>query len=164
MSLPRLRATDLATFARLALVTGIARVIDVPMMDPAEWAESKARTDEEWARVVLPAGWREMPVREGSIIHGARIALRGKTTVVFSAGKYGGQWWLHVSIAHPLKLPTYMDLVELKAVFVGLERQAVQLFAASADHVSIHPRALHLWSCLEPEGDGLPKFGSYGTI
>jgi hypothetical protein len=140
------------------------RVIEMPTMTEEEWQQAKAWTDEEWARVVLPPGWKELPIRDGDIGHGARMATRGKTSLMFSVGAQDGKRWLHVSIAHPEKMPSYLDLAEVKAIFIGKDRQAVQIFPAVAEHVNLHGRALHLWACLEPEGDGLPHFGSEGTI
>ena len=118
--------------------------IVLPTMTEEEWQEAQGKTDEEWARVVLPLNWREIKPR-----FGGRGAIRGKTSVIFSAGKFDGKWWLHVSVAHPEKLPSYMDVAEVKALFVGRDRKAIQVFAAESEHVNIHPRALHLWSCLE---------------
>lgn len=140
----------------------------LPKMTEREWREAVERTDQEWSRVRLPAGWREQDFR-GTVTEGARGAVHGKASVIFSCGRYpigqpGGAWWLHVSIAHPERLPSYMDLVELHRVFVGEDRKAIQVFAPKSEHVSIHSRALHLWACLEPAGDGLPNFGEFGTI
>lgn len=135
-----------------------------PMMTEEEWLKAKLATDREWTRITLPAGWHEVLVPPGDFMEGARLAKRGKTSLIFTAGKHDGEWWLHVSIAHPEKLPTYFDLTEVKRIFIGSDRQAIQVFPAETEHVNIHPRALHLWACLEPSGDGLPHFGRFGTI
>ena len=89
-----------------------------------------------------------------------RFVRHGKSTVAFSVGLHDGQWWLHVSLGHPERMPTYMDLAYVKRIFVGRDRQAVQ----RVPHVNIHTRVLHLWASLEPAGDGLPAFGKFGTI
>lgn len=136
----------------------------LPLQSPEEWEAAAARTTEEWARVVLPHGWREVPIAAKSPAYGARAAVRGKTSLVFSAGQHDGKWWLHVSIAHPLKMPSYLDLCVVKAACVGSDRQAIHVFPKASEHVNIHSRALHMWACLEPEGDGLPAFGREGTI
>lgn len=136
--------------------------IQLPTMSEEEWQESVAVTTREWERVILPPGWRERPMQ--GPFEGARGAVHGRTSLIFSAGKHEGKWWLHVSIAHPEKVPSYLDLAEAKRIFIGRDRQAIQLFVGESEHVNIHSRALHLWACLEPEGDGLPHFGKYGTI
>ena len=71
---------------------------------------------------------------------------------------------LHVSVSRAKYIPSYEDLAGVKGAFVGDDRQALQLFPRRADHVNIHPYCLHLWACLEPDGDGLPAFGAEGTI
>jgi hypothetical protein len=69
--------------------------------------------------------------------------------------------WLHASISRR-EIPSYEDLVMLhKAVWP--DGWAYQLFAPPADHVNIHPRALHLWGRLDGS-PALPNFGMYGTI
>lgn len=52
----------------------------------------------------------------------------------------------------------------MKRLYVGDDLQAVQIFPRRARHVNIHPYCLHLWAALDPDGDGLPDFGSEGTI
>ena len=134
-------------------------------MSPEQWAEARDKTAQEWERVVLPFGWREVPIKPGSMMDGAKAAVVGRTSLLFSAGKMeDGKWWLHVSIAHPDKLPSYLDLTDVKAFTIGTGRQAIQVFPPEAEHVNLHPRALHLWACIDAAGDGLPKFGKEGTI
>lgn len=136
----------------------------LPTMPLADWQAAKDATDREWAKVSLPPGWTEFRIPETHPMDGARAAFNGKTSLIFSCGKHDGSWWLHVSIAHPEKIPSYTELADVKRIFVGKDRQALQIFPAASEHVNIHPRALHLWCCLEPKGDGLPHFGREGTI
>lgn len=137
--------------------------INLPLMSEGEWLEAAARTDAEWSRVQLPAGWIES-APPALPLAGARFARRGKTSAVFSAGRHDGKLWLHVSIGHPNRMPSYLELAEAKRIFIGESRQALQVFSPAAKHINIHRYVLHLWCCLEPEGDGLPDFGRYGTI
>ncbi len=73
-----------------------------------------------------------------------------------------GRCWLHVSATRPDRIPSYEDLCLVKRVFVGADRQALQIFPRAERHVSLHNYCLHLWCCLD--GDGLPDFGAHGTI
>lgn len=71
--------------------------------------------------------------------------------------------WLHASISHGERTPTYEELVLLHRAVWGETGWAYQVFAPTADHVNIHPRALHLWG--RPDGSPqLPNFGAFGTI
>jgi hypothetical protein len=90
---------------------------------------------------------------------------RAKETqgLVIVTGWYeDGVPWLHASISRPT-MPTYGDLAHLHyAVWAG-NGYSHQVFAPEADHVNIHPRALHLWG----KADGslvLPNFARLGTI
>lgn len=70
--------------------------------------------------------------------------------------------WLHASISRPT-MPTYDDLVHLHHAVWADKGYSHQVFAPAADHVNIHPRALHLWG----RADGsavLPNFARLGTI
>lgn len=87
--------------------------------------------------------------------------LRGDTRAIVSSAPYEDAEWLHASISHPDRLPSYDELKALhRAAFVG---PAYQVFAAAADHVDIHPFTLHLWGRLDG-ARSLPDFGRLGTI
>ena len=141
-------------------------MVELPTTSEEEWQESVQRTNEEWAKITLPAGWRKAARSDRFFapLNELCEARRGKTIVLFSVGKHGEKWWLHVSLSHPEKIPSYMDVAEVKRIFVGKDRQAIQVFPKESEHVNLHPRCLHLWACLDPDGDGLPAFGEHGTI
>lgn len=67
--------------------------------------------------------------------------------------------WIHASMAHANRDPSYRDLVALHKVAFG-DGWAYQVFAPKASHINIHDHALHLWGRLG--GDAvLPDFGAY---
>jgi hypothetical protein len=78
---------------------------------------------------------------------GASIALYGDDRV-----------WLHLSISHRRRMPTYDELTYLKRHWAGEDRKCIMVFAPKDEHVNIHPRCLHLYCCLE--GDPLPDFST----
>lgn len=85
------------------------------------------------------------------------------SVIVTQAPWDDGTEWIHASIAHEHRMPTYDELAALKAGVYGPQRFAFQVFAAEDRHISIHDRALHLWG----RADGaspLPDFGALGTI
>jgi len=131
-----------------------------------EWKAAKARTDEAARRVRLPPNWKRLAeARIPKELEGmACYECEDGRFVVLSAGLWEGRWWLHVSVSRKREIPSYWDLADLKEIFIGPELQALQVFARAGRHVNIHPYCLHLWACLEPEGDGLPDFGKYGAI
>lgn len=134
------------------------------VVSEAEWQEMKRRTD-EWIDSLPQHCWIELPIPpDYPQLQGQRaFEHRDGRRVVVTVGRHDG-WWLHVSVSRAKYIPSYQDLADVKRVFVGEARQAVQVFPPRERHVNIHPYCLHLWACLEPEGDGLPDFGAEGTI
>lgn len=70
--------------------------------------------------------------------------------------------WVHASVAGLQELPTYEELERLHAAVFG-HGYAYQVFAPPAQHVNIHPFALHLWGRLDGK-PALPEFGAEGSI
>lgn len=130
-----------------------------------EWQEAKRRTDawvaalpgHEWIELKIPAQHKELQGQRA-------FEHRDGRRVVVSVGSHDGKWWLHVSVSRAKYIPSYHDLADVKRTFVTDAVQAVQIFPRRERHVNIHPFCLHLWACLDPPGDGLPDFGSQGTI
>jgi hypothetical protein len=139
--------------------------VDVPTIPEAEWLESSVRTREYVDALEIPNGWRELRQITDPRVDGQRAFehLNGRLVIV-SVGLFDERWWLHVSLSRKKYLPSYDDLGDVKKIFVGGDRQAIQIFAREAKHVNLHPYTLHLWASLDPNGDGLPDFGRFGTI
>ncbi len=101
----------------------------------------------------LPRAW--CTIRTGE--DGAAFSHQdGRNVIVSVARESDGKRWLHASISRMGKMPTYDDLCEMKRLFVGRTRKAVEVFAPEAEHVNLHPTCRHLWACLD--GDPLPDF------
>lgn len=84
------------------------------------------------------------------------------TTLIVSRSDHWGAEWVHASIAHTDRMPTYVELAAMHKAVFG-EGFAYQVFASSAEHVNIHEHALHLWG-LDSGAAALPNFGESGTI
>lgn len=104
---------------------------------------------------VLPADW-SIDTRGGD---GALFKNMGRRLSVIVSGdvEQDGRRWLHLSVASPDWLPKYETLVEVKELFIGRERKAIQVFPPRSQHVNQHPNCIHLWHCVEAE-DPLPDF------
>lgn len=85
-----------------------------------------------------PDGWEMIREADGA-------------TVIVSAADHNGVEYIHASIAHPDRLPTYGELVQLHRAAFG-EGYAYQVFPPPRQHVNIHSYALHLWG----RSDGKP--------
>lgn len=105
---------------------------------------------------VLPSGWSLVQRSQD----GAAYQGRSLHVIVSVATELDGLHWLHVSVSHPIRLPKWSELREVKDLFIGRERKAMQVLPPSSQYVNLHPRVLHLWCCLD--GDPLPDF-THGT-
>jgi hypothetical protein len=74
-----------------------------------------------------------------------------------------GKKWLHVSVARPDKLPEWDLLKEIKAIFIGRSKQAIQIFPNEAMYVNQHPYCLHLFCCVDA-ADPVPNFARHGSL
>lgn len=90
-----------------------------------------------------PDGWSYLHRREDS-------------SVIVSCAPHDEHEWVHASIAHPDRMPSYDDLKLLHAAVFG-DGWAYQVFAPPSDHVNIHQHALHLWGRLDGK-PALPDF------
>jgi len=104
---------------------------------------------------VLPPNWCPLPMDFGP--DGRVFASMDHRSVIMTVAMYDdGHEWLHVSTAHPTRLPTYAELMEVKDLFVGRDRKAIMVLPSAKEHVNIHPNCLHLFARLD--GDSLPDF------
>jgi hypothetical protein len=108
--------------------------------------------------MVLPAGWSILEQR----LDGAAYMRTGDglSVIVSAAQEQDGRQWLHVSCAKRKHLPSWEDLKDVKAIFVGRERVALQVLPQESRYININPYVLHLWACLD--GDAVPDFARGG--
>lgn len=109
--------------------------------------------------------------------------VKSDLTVIWSiAVETDREAWLHLSVSrvpHAFKdgtrgviaavvLPSYEDLKQAKALFIGESRYAYSVWPPAVKHVNIHQGVLHLFSRLTGEWDdgmSLPDFTrGLGTI
>ena len=106
---------------------------------------------------VLPASYQQMDRTVDGV---AYVRRDGLSVIVSVARELDGKRWLHVSCARAKQLPSWQDLRDLKDLFIGAERTALQVLPPANKHVNIHPFCLHLFSCLD--GDVTPDFTGGG--
>lgn len=108
---------------------------------------------------IIPASWR-LHQRRGDGAHYVQ-ALTMMSVIVSGDTERDGKRWIHLSIAHPTRLPTWEELVDAKEWILGREAYAVQVIPPRERYVNQHPFCLHLWSCAD--GHPLPDFTRGGT-
>lgn len=112
---------------------------------------------------VLPVGYEDLGAfgPEGWSYRGRNF--RGPFTVIISWDTMlDNKRWIHLSVARPDRIPEWPLLREVKNIFLGHERQAVQVLPKESKYVNIHPYCLHLYACAE-EADPLPDFTMGGS-
>lgn len=131
--------TDGVDFAKLAEVD--AGILDVP-----GWEAPR----------VLPASWREVKrVPDGAQYFHAEARL---SCILSCAFETDGRAWLHLSVKHQTRIPTWGELRICKEQFLG-DREAVQILPPKAKYINIHTHVLHLFALLSPTAPtGLPDF------
>lgn len=140
----------------------------LPVISEAEWQANFERTKRELARI--PRGllqfWVLHPQESlppSLVGHFVFDHLQRGLRVIFTVeGREDGKWWLHVSASRrDGTLPDYYDMLDVKNIFIGPDRQALQIYPKRSHHVNMG-EVQHLWCALD--GDGLPDFGKHGTI
>jgi hypothetical protein len=149
------------SFDRAPYHEALARLGGMSEEERAEW-QARGQLIAEWMPRVLPASWRE----DHKVIS-PKMAVymhrRAPLVVLLSCTRYRDERrWLHASVSHENRLPNWEDLREVKDVFIGRDKRALQVLPAAEEYVNIHPRVLHLWHCVD--GDGLPDFRVGGAI
>ena len=104
---------------------------------------------------VLPPSW-EM-TRRG--IDGAayRSRERNLAAMLSVSRELDGRVWMHMSVSHRSRIPTWQELAWVKSMFLG-DREAYQVLPPQRRYVNIHPHVLHLFALLEGDSAALPDF------
>lgn len=121
-------------------------------------------TEEGWSYefpIIEKPSWEQVPSPPGFNFDFCFINRLDLRKVIVSCAKRpddGNKRWLHVTVSHPHRMPTYKELTEVKRLFIGKDRKAIMVFPEQENHVNIHETCLHLWCCLDEWG--IPEFSS----
>lgn len=96
-----------------------------------------------------PGGFREITDRPCPVI-GGRWYRQGPVGVIYSIDiDLDGVQWVHVSASCVDRVPTWQEMCEVKAWFIGNDRDAIQYMPKLIEYVNDHPFCLHLWSRID---------------
>lgn len=109
--------------------------------------------------LVLPATWNKLETTEDGQHYVQQFT--GLSLIVSGAKELDGRRWLHVSLAHPHRLPTWEELKAVKDWIIGREEYAVQVLPPKSLYVNQHPFCLHLFACVDGSWP-LPDFTQGG--
>lgn len=93
------------------------------------------------------SGWKLLERRGDGEQWLGRVRGQPLIAIWSIATEEDGQDWLHVSVSHKSRVPTWNEMSAVKALFVG-DRWAAQLHPPQDQYVNDHPNVLHLWSPL----------------
>lgn len=127
------------------------------------WVGSKSAAKAVLPRVI-PAEWKAVdPLIPGFEGYAFR-RIDGLVCVISVEHQEDapGDKWLHVSLSRSNRIPSYEDVCEVKNIFIGIDKTALQIFPPKDQHVNHHPFALHLWCCLSK--DIVPDFRREGSL
>ena len=113
---------------------------------------------------ILPPNWFQdkAPVFY-QLFYAKRIRGRDLIHVIISEEKHqDDNWWLHVSLSYHNGIPNYDTIIEVKDIFIGVEKKAIMVFPKKSEWVNFHPGVLHLYSPLD--FDPLPDFRIEGNL
>jgi len=107
----------------------------------------------EWSPpVVLPPAWKCVEIRED----GAAYRRKGGLSAIISCDvELDGKEWVHLSVSHRNRLPSWNELHDGKEIFLG-DTYAYLIFPPKKFYINIHPYALHVFTCRN--GPQLPEF------
>lgn len=109
---------------------------------------------------VLPVGWYEplTAIRGpcGTTMY-QNMTLRLRVILGCSI-EADDRAWLHLSVSHMTRIPSWAELGEAKRAFLG-DREAYQVLPPISRYVNINPKVLHLFALLDEHAPtALPDF------
>ena len=110
---------------------------------------------------ILPSTYYDNGIQ--NLLQRVYYRRRDGMSVIVTEESHEGKWWQHVSCAFNKKgkLPSWNDLKEVKNIFIGRFKKAIQILPNEKNYVNIHPQCLHLFHCPD---DGLPDFTHEGML
>lgn len=129
------------------------------MVNPLHLRRAMGR--KTWGAPMLfgPCGWKMSTLDPAAV--GTIVVSVSELPDAHDSGDFTD--WCHASMSWADRVPTYDELVLLKAAVWGDDGEAYQVHPRAVRHVNLHEYALHLWG----RADGrpvLPDFGRLGTI
>ncbi len=103
------------------------------------------KKNNDWVSVSNPiSAMKGLEPGEALIYRPTNLRVIETTEVLDDKRRY-----MHLSISHPDRYPTWEELLMVKERFVGDEEEAIQVLPRKSEYVNIHPNCFHLWFCYD---------------
>ena len=102
--------------------------------------------------LVLPAGWT---FHERGLDGFTATNGWGLSIIATVATERDGAEWVHLSVAHRKRMPTWDEIRDARALVLG-DRESYIVLPPKDRYVNTHPNCLHVFACLD--GPQLPDF------
>jgi len=128
--------------ARSAALKGAKRSV------PPEWRQPMARRRSQWTAIRNPM--LSIADRPKECVPGEALLHYSGLQVIESTDTLSdGRRYMHLSISHPDRYPTWEELIMTKEYFLEDEDEAVQILPRKSQYVNVHERCFHLWHCYD---------------
>ncbi|WP_445246329.1 DUF7694 domain-containing protein [Microcoleus sp. OTE_8_concoct_300] len=107
----------------------------------------------------LPCNWLVQAI---GLDGGAYKSRDGLIVIISGSIEKDGYSWVHLSLSRKKSVPTWIDLVKVKELFLGADSVAIQILPPRSEWVNVHEFCLHLYQCLDERP--VPDFRKLGTI
>lgn len=110
-----------------------------------------------WAAPPAPKTWMEVERNSWDGGTKYRNPARSLVAMMTCAIQDDGRAWIHFSVSHRKRIPTWGELVVAKEEFLG-DAEAYQVLPPRARYVNIDPRVLNIFALRDPAASALPDF------
>lgn len=107
----------------------------------------------------LPVNWLVKAIGDDGGMYKSRDGL---AVIISCSIEQDGKPWIHLSVSRKKSIPTWVDLVHVKEIFLGKDALAIQILPARSEYINVHEFCLDLYQCLEDRP--IPDFRKLGTI
>lgn len=101
-----------------------------------------------------PNGWRVI----SRAADGVAWRVPGGLRVIASRERHDDKVWVHLSMSHKSRMPTWPELVMMRDAVLGPDVEAYQICPPRSNYVNLHKDVLHLWACEDQPNGVLPRF------
>lgn len=131
--------------------------IDWQAVDREQQRDAGALAAHGWSPpLVMPPAWSVVDVDPRGLGAAYTSEMLGLTALLSCGVEHDERPWLHLSVSHRVRIPTWREMREAKELFLG-DREAYSILPPRARYVNINPHVLHLFARLDGSA-ALPDF------